>query len=271
MNYFTPTEFVELYSAAGAKKTLMPFLKLMLLAILSGLIISFGGAATNTATHMISNAGLAKMVSGLLFPFGLVMVILTGAELFTGNSMIIMSVIMKKAKLSDMLRNWVLVYIGNFVGSLILALGVAYFGQLNMSGGELAVYTIKVAAAKCSMPFANALVMAVFCNVLVCIGVMCAYCAKDIAGKVLGAYVPIVFFVICGFEHCIANMYYIPAGLFANSVPKYAELAANAGIDVSSLTWQNFFAGNLLPVTIGNIIGGIGFALIMWYAHEKKK
>jgi len=270
MNYFTPAEFVENYEALGEKKANTPALKLFLLGILAGLLIGFAGVTTNTASHAFDNVSVIRTISGLLFPFGLVMVILVGTELFTGNCLITISVLSNRTTALKMLRNLGIVYFGNFIGAILLAVACAYFGQFNYSHGELAVYTIKVATAKCSLPFANAFVMGVLCNILVCVAVMCAMCAKDIAGKVLGAYVPICFFITCGFEHSIANMYYIPAGLFALSVPKYAELAAAAGMDVSNLTWSNFFVANLVPVTLGNIVGGVGFAVIMWYCYKKQ-
>ena len=271
MNYFTPSEFVANYETLGEKKANTPALKLFLLAILAGLFIGFAGVTTNTASHSIESVSIIRTVSGLLFPFGLIMVILVGTELFTGNCLITISVLSKRTTVMRMLRNLVIVYLGNFVGAISLAALCAYFGQFNYSHGELAVYTIKVAAAKCALPFMNAFVLGVLCNILVCVAVMCAMCAKDIAGKVLGAYIPICFFITCGFEHSIANMYYIPAGIFANSVPKYAELATAAGIDVSCLTWSNFLVANILPVTLGNIVGGVAFALIMWVCHKAEK
>ena len=123
---------------------------------------------------------------------------------------------------------------------------------MNYSGGGLAVFTMKLAASKCSLPFENAFVLGVFCNILVCFAVLAAMSAKDTAGKVLGLFFPICFFVVCGFEHSVANMYYIPAGIFASSVPEYAAGALEAGVDLSVLTWGNFLLKNLLPVTLGN-------------------
>jgi len=122
---------------------------------------------------------------------------------------------------------------------------------------------------KCAMPFGNALVLGVFCNVLVCAGVMMALCAKDVAGRSIGAYVPVALFVICGFEHCVANMFFIPAGLFALTVPKYVALAAEAGVNTTALTWANFLLKNLLPVTLGNLIGGVGFGVAIWAGNRK--
>jgi formate/nitrite transporter len=267
MGLLSPIEIVQSYAEAGQKKTDRSAGKMFLLAILAGLFIAFGAAVTNTAAHSIGNVSSARMISGLLFPFGLGMVMLLGAELFTGNCMIPVSVLEGKTTVGKMLNNWCVVYLGNFAGALVLAAGCAYFGQMNYSDGGLAVYTIKVAAGKSALPFLSGVVLGFFCNVLVCGGVLCSLSAKDTAGRILGAYIPVAFFVICGFEHCIANMYYIPAGLFAMTVPRYAQLAAEAGVDAGALTWGGFFLGNLIPVTLGNILGGAGLGLAMWAAH----
>jgi len=183
------------------------------------------------------------------------------------------SVLEKQAKLSGVLKNWAAVYVGNLAGSLFTAFACAKFGQMNYSGGGLAVFTMKLAASKCSLPFENAFVLGVFCNILVCFAVLAAMSAKDTAGKVLGLFFPICFFVVCGFEHSVANMYYIPAGIFASSVPEYAAGALEAGVALSVLTWGNFFLKNLLPVTLGNIAGGVLTGSFMWLGHvwEKKK
>ena len=271
LNLFSPSEFVKNFESIGRNKAEMPFLKLLFLAILAGLLIAFGGATSNAAIHSIDNVSVAKVVSGAIFPFGLIMVVMTGAELFTGNCLITISVLSKRTTFIRMLRNLIVVYIGNFLGAVLIAALCAYFGQMNMSSGALAVTTIKIAAAKCALPFSNAFVLGMLCNFLVCTAVMLASCAKDVAGKAIGAYVPICFFVICGFEHSIANMYYISAGLFANSIDKYAALAAQAGIDTAALTWGNFLSANILPVTLGNIVGGVVFAVIMWVSHKTSK
>lgn len=168
-----------------------------------------------------------------------------------------------------MLRNWLLVYIGNFIGSALIAALCNAGGQLGRSNGLLAAYTIKVAAAKCSLTFPSAVMLGILCNILVCLGVLCSLSAKDTPGRIMGAYLPVAFFAVGGFEHCVANMYYIPAGLFALRNPAYAQNALEAGVDVSRLTWSNFFAANLLPVTLGNIIGGMTVALVMWLCYNK--
>ena len=271
MNLFTPQEYIANYAMAGKAKTQMPIIKMFLLAMLAGFFIAVSGAATNTAAHTVSNVGMARMVCGLLFPFGLAMVILAGTELFTGNTLIIISVLDGQAPVTGMLKNWAVVYLGNFAGSMLAAAGCAFGGQFNYSGGGLAVFTMKLAAGKCSLPAGNAVILGILCNILVTIGVLLSLSAKDLPGRVMGAYLPVAFFVICGFEHCVANMFYIPAGLFAKTIPAYAVLAADAGIDLSALTWGNFLLHNLLPVTVGNIIGGMAVGILLWYCHGRKK
>jgi formate/nitrite transporter len=270
MNMFNPQEVTANYAAVGAAKANFPMGKMLLLGILSGLIIGFAAAVSNTAAHGIADVGLARLVMGLIFPFGLGMVVVAGAELFTGNCLIPISVLEGKTSLAGMLKNWVFVYIGNFTGGLLVALGCVFFGQLNYSANALAAFTVRVAAAKCTLPFAAALVSGFFCNFLVCLGVFLALASKDVPGRFMGTYMPVAFFVICGFEHSVANMYYIPAGLLAMGVPAYAAKAAEWGINTAALTWGNFFAANLLPVTLGNIAGGGAFACMMWFCHLYK-
>lgn len=270
VNLFTPAECAANYAPAGRNKTRIPALKLFLLAMLAGFFIAVGGAVTNTAAHSIANVGAARMVCGLLFPFGLAMVILTGAELFTGNTLIVISLLEGQATARGMLRNWCAAYLGNAAGAVLTAAACAFGGQLNYSGGQLAVFTMKLAAGKCALPAGNAVILGVLCNILVTAGVLLSLSAKDLPGRVLGAYLPVAFFVICGFEHCIANLYYIPAGLFARMIPAYAALAAEAGADLSALTWGNFLLRNLLPVTVGNILGGVGMGALFWYCHGRR-
>lgn len=271
MDLFTPKEYTANYAAAGRAKTQMPALKLFLLAVLAGFFIAVAGAVTNTAVHTIDNVGTARLICGLLFPFGLAMVVLTGAELFTGNTLISISVLDRQATAAGMLRNWGVVYLGNTAGAVLVAAACAYGGQLNYSGGQLAVFTMKLAAGKCALPVGNAVILGILCNILVTVGVLLSLSAKDLTGRVAGAYLPVAFFVICGFEHCIANLYYIPAGLFAKAVPAYAALAAQAGVDLTALTLGNFLLRNLLPVTLGNILGGTAVGALFWYCHGRKE
>ena len=152
-----------------------------------------------------------------------------------------------------------------------MAAGCALFGQMNYGDGALAVYTMKVATGKCALPFANAFVLGILCNVLVTLAVLLAFSGRDNISRLMGAYFPVCFFVLCGFEHSIANMYYIGAGLLAKTVPRYAELAVESGLDLSALTVSGFLVGNLLPVTLGNIVGGAAVGWLFWYCNLRKK
>ena len=157
----TPSEFVTSYALIGQKKSTNAATKLLVLGVLAGFLIGMGAMVTNTAGHALTNPSVAKIVSGLLFPFGLIMVILTGAELFTGNCLITISVLEKKVNWLGMLRNWFYVYLGNFIGSVLLAMAAAYSGPMNLNGGGVAVYTMKVAAGKCALTFGNAVVLGI--------------------------------------------------------------------------------------------------------------
>lgn len=267
----SPSQVAQNYAQVGAGKATRPTSHLIVLGILAGVLIALGGAATNTAVCGVDNAGIAKTICALIFPFGLGMVILMGAELFTGNCLMVSSLLDRRCTLAGMMRSWVIVYLANFAGSLLVAAACAWFGQMDLSGGLLGAYTIKVAAAKCSLSFPNALVLGILCNLLVCLGVLMAMSAKDNTGKILSAYLPIAFFVLCGFEHCVANMYYISAGLMAKAVSAYAQQAAAMGVDLSALTVPSFLLNNLLPVTIGNILGGAALACLMWFVHLRDR
>ena len=265
MNLFTAAEAAANYSTAGAGKTKLPIPKMMLLAILAGILIAFPGAVTNMATYALDNNSTVRMISGLLFAFGLGTVILTGAELFTGNTLITMSLLDKKVTLPAMLKNWLFVYIGNFLGSMLLSAICAYFGWLSAGSNALAVSAMKMAVGKMTMPFQNAFFMGVLCNILVTIGVLMSLAGKDGTSRFIGAWVPVMFFVTCGFNHSIADMTYCMLGLFAKNVTAYASAAAEAGIALDRLTWGNYFVGNLIPVTLGNILGGVCVGFLFWF------
>ena len=216
--------------------------------------------------------------------------------MFTGDCMMTMACIKKKISVAALIRTLVIVYIGNMVGAVALAylvylsgqynytsnligalcvdLLIVYSGNLNYSGGLLGAYTIKVAVGKIAISPLQGITSGILCNILVCAAVLMASTAKDIAGKSLAIFFPIMAFVVSGFEHCVANMYYIPAGIFASMNPDYVakakELYGITGSQIAALNWGNFFTINLLPVTIGNIIGG-GFIIggLFFYLHGK--
>ena len=270
MNLFTAAETANNYVTAGVAKTKYSIPKMLVLGILAGMLIGFPSCVTEMATFSVTNTSMVRMISGLLFAFGLGTVILTGAELFTGNTLITMSLLDKKVTLPAMLKNWLFVYIGNFLGSMLLSAICAYFGWLSAGSNALAVSAMKMAVGKMTMPFQNAFFMGVLCNILVTIGVLMSLAGKDGTSRFIGAWVPVMFFVTCGFNHSIADMTYCMLGLFAKNVTAYASAAAEAGIALDSLTWGNYFVGNLIPVTLGNILGGVAVGVTMWYAYVRK-
>ena len=269
MNLFTAAETTANYSNAGAAKTKLSIAKMLLLGILAGFLIGFPSCVTNMATYALDNNSTIRMVSGLLFAFGLGMVVITGADLFTGNTLITISVLDKKATLAGMLRNWVFVYIGNFIGSMALSFICAQFGWLSAGSNALASFSMKLAVGKMTMPFQNAFFMGVLCNILVTIGVLLSLSGKDGISRFIGAWAPVMFFVTCGFNHSIADMTYCMLGLFAKNVPAYVEAAQSAGVALENLTWGNYFVGNLIPVTLGNLVGGVCVGALFWFAYLK--
>ena len=215
-----------------------------------------GGGGASAAAAGVESAGAGKLLGACIFPAGLTMVLLAGSELFTGNCLILIPVLSRRVAPAAMARNLVVVYLGNFLGGLLAAAGVVYSHTLDLFGGKLAAGAIATAAAKCSLSPGDAFLRGVLCNLLVCLAVWMAASAKEPAGKVAALFFPIFLFVLCGFEHCIANMYYIPAGLMAQGLPEYAAGA------VPALTLGNFVVKNLLPVTLGNLLGGLGLAWV---------
>ncbi|EEA85706.1 formate/nitrite transporter family protein [Peptacetobacter hiranonis] len=275
MGFQTITEVIEQNIQNGIKKTNLTTKKLILLGIAAGFFIGIGAEASSLAMHGISNVGLARTVAGAVFPIGLMLIVLLGGELFTGNCLISMAVYDKKAKLKGMIRNLTIVYISNFIGAALMAWMINNCGQLNFSDGGAGAFTIKVALGKVGIDPIQAIVSGILCNVLVCLAIFMAATAKDVAGKCIAIFFPIFVFVISGFEHCVANMYYIPAGIFAAHNPLYAAKATELyGITAEQLSGLNFgtMFSNLVPVTIGNIIGGMVFVgLLYWYLYRKKE
>ena len=249
----TPGEIAERYKKAGAAKTKLPVGKMFVLAIFAGIFIALGAFGSQVAGVSAGSASLGKFLSALVFPVGLLMVIMAGAELFTGNSLLVIPVLSKEAKVSGMLKNWVVVYIGNLAGSIFVAAILTYSHSYNLFDNALAASVVGTAVSKTSLSFSDALLRGILCNILVCISVWISFSAEDVAGKIIGLFLPIMLFVISGYEHCVANMYFIPAGILASK--EYASVIEGAG-NIEGLTWGTFFVKNLLPVTIGNLIGG---------------
>ena len=249
--------------------------KMVLLGILAGAFIALGGAASSTAAHGIADVGLARAVCGMIFPVGLMMVILLGGELFTGNCLMIMAVLDGRVSWGRLLRNLAVVYLSNLAGALLTALLLTLSGNQKYSGGLLGAYTIKTALGKAGISPVQGITSGILCNFLVCAAILMAAAAREIAGKIWAVFFPIAAFVIGGFEHCVANMFYIPAGMFAAMNPSYAAKAQEAyGITAEQLRTLNGWNGlvSLLFVTAGNVIGGMALVGVpMFLAYRKKK
>lgn len=269
----TPYEIIEANIGSGVTKANMNIVKLIILGMLAGAFIAVGGTASNVAVHNISNVGVARALAGAIFPVGLMMVVITGSELFTGNCLMVTAFLDKKIKGMQMLRNLVIVYISNLAGSVIIA-GLVYLsGQFNYTDGLLGAYTIKVALAKTTIAPGTAIASGILCNMLVCLAVILALSAKDIIGKIFGIFFPIASFVICGFEHCVANMYYIPAGMFAAGNEDYLTKAKEIyGITAEQCAALSspMIIRSFICVTLGNIIGGVLLVGIPLYAAHKR-
>ncbi len=272
-SFYTPSEVIKSNIKSAVAKANLPLAKMILLGMMAGAFIAFGGAASSVAAHGVADVGLARSIAGAIFPVGLMLVVFTGSELFTGNSLMIMAVIDKKITLLKMIRNLVVVYFANFIGALIIDVLVFLSGQFDFSGGGLGAYTIKVALAKTSIAPVTAVISGILCNILVCLAIVLAGTAKDSIGRIFGIFFPIAAFVVCGFEHCVANMFYIPAGMLAATNTAYVQKAQELyGITAQQCSNLTHFAGteSLLFVTIGNIIGGVLFVgVVLYMVHIK--
>lgn len=275
-NYYMPPEIADVAIGAGIKKVSTPYFKEFILAILAGAFIAFASEGSNMAAfNLFANPetyGLGKALAGSIFGTGLMLVIVAGGEMFTGQTLILAAVMDGRVKLSQMLTNWTLVWIGNLVGSLFLAYMMVHSGLFNSGDSVLGAMTIKIAAYKTSLPFMSAFYLGIMCNWLVCLAVWMSFAAKDIVGKLFAIFFPIWLFITSGFEHCVANMYYIPAGILAKSNPQWVEAASSYGVTpekLDHLNWYTFFMQNELPVTLGNIVGGaILVAGVYWYVYK---
>ncbi len=257
----SPAAIASTYETTGTAKTKMSFRKTFLLGIMAGAFIALGGLGSQIASVCAPDPSTGRLISSIVFPIGLFMVLVGGAELFTGNCLIMIPVLSKKATVKGMLRNWGIVYLGNLVGGIIIALLANFSHTYAFADGALAQAVVNTAVAKSNISFADGLLKGILCNILVCMAVWCSFAADELAGKVLALWLPVMLFIIGGFEHCVANMYFIPAGMIATSVYGIAA-------DISLF---GFLVTNLIPVTIGNIIGGgicVGAMYYMIYLKE---
>lgn len=255
-NYLAPKEIAEESVKKAVEKTSNNWWRQILLGLMAGMFIGLAANGACVAGYGISGYGLGKVLGGALFTGGLIMVLIAGGDLFTGNILIVTGVLEKKVRTSAMLKNWFFVYIGNFIGGFLVAGLLIQTNQVGMEHGHLAAYIIKTGIGKVNLSYESAFILGIFCNILVCAAVWISWGAKDIGSKVLGLFVPIWIFIASGYEHCVANMYYIIQGILATGNSEYVEVAKEqygfTTEQINSLNWGNFFTKNLIPVTIGN-------------------
>lgn len=244
----TPNQVAENYCAIAHKKTSKPPLAELCLAILGGAFVALAAVGAHMVTVLLPNAGVAKLIGALLFPTGLGMILVAGGELFTGNCMLTLAVARRAEPVRALLRNWCIVYFGNLIGAVVIA-WLAVAGR--RSDAAFLQVAIDAAAYKAVIPWTEAFLRAILCNLLVCAAVWMSYTTQSAVGKIVTTYFPVAMFVLCGTEHCVANMFYFSAGLFAGGH--------------EALTAGNILLQNMLPVTLGNIVGGgLLYSGLLW-------
>jgi formate/nitrite transporter len=255
LDAYSPSEIALKVETAGVGKVSLPFLQTLTLSVLAGAFIAFGAMFY---TIVITDSGLGfgptRLLGGVAFSLGLVLVIVAGAELFTGNNLAVMAWADRRITTRALLRNWALVYLGNLIGAVASAMFVAASGVLGLANGTVGATVAAIAAQKGTLPIEQAFARGLLCNALVCLAVWLSYAARDVAGKILAIIFPISAFVALGFEHSIANMYLLPAGIIAG---------ASIGVEEA--------VSNLLWVTLGNIVGGAGLVgLVYWIIYIRR-
>lgn len=264
---YTPAEVARRIEQVSLSKCTNDPLRVMALAVLAGAFIALGAMFYTLVIHEpgMLPIGLLKWLGGLAFCLGLVLVVVAGAELFTGNNLLVMAFVDGKISLRQLLNNWWLVYLGNFIGALGILLLIVLTGLWWQGDGALAAQTVAIADSKVNLSFWQAFSRGVLCNVLVCLAIWLAMAGRSVTDKILAVLLPISAFVALGFEHSVANMFVIPAGMVASNMQAWQGM----GISVSeNLTVSGFLLGNLLPVTLGNLVGGsLLVGLCYWFIY----
>jgi len=271
-----PREIALKAEAIGVQKTRLDFLSLVALAVLAGAFIGLGAMFATTVLAGVDGVlpfGVSRLLSGVVFCLGLILVVVGGAELFTGNNLMVMAWAAGKVSPREMLRDWAIVYVGNFIGAVGTA-GIVFLSGQYLSGkGSVAGVALTIATNKVSLSFEHGLFLGILCNVLVCLAVWLAYSARTTADKIMAIVFPVSAFVVAGFEHSVANMYFIPLGLFIKAwapAVMWTQIGATSA-NYAALTWAGL-VDNLIPVTLGNIIGGGGLVgLVYWFVYLRKR
>ena len=268
-----PHEMAQRAEDVGVQKAESSTSATFTLAVLAGAFIALGAVFATTVATGTTGAlpfGVSRLLVGLVFCLGLILVIVGGAELFTGNNLIIMAWASRRVTTFCLLRNWAIVYVGNLVGALGTVILVFLTRQYTTAGGSVGTTVLSIADGKVNLGFLQAFVLGIMCNILVCLAVWLSYSARSTVDKIASILFPITAFVAAGFEHSVANMYFIPIGLFIKHFDP--AFATESGLSLSKLTLGNFLISNLLPVTIGNIVGGSLFvAAVYWLVFLRGK
>jgi formate transporter FocA len=267
-----PREMAAKAESAGVGKARLGPYRMFALAVLAGAFIAMGAvfSTTVTAGGQAVPFGLLRLAGGLAFSLGLILVVVAGAELFTGNNLIVMAWATGKVTTGQLLRNWLIVYLGNLLGSLLTAALMYSSQQYAFGGGAIGLNALAIAHAKAGLAVVPAFVLGVFCNALVCLAVWLCMSARSTTDKILAIVPPVAAFVAAGFEHSIANMYFIPIGLFikGGAPAGFWTGIGQTAASYPNLTWERFVFGNLLPVTLGNIVGGaVMVGLVYWFIY----
>jgi formate transporter len=269
-----PPEMAHQAELVGVSKANASLSKTFVLAMLAGAFIAFGSVFFTTVTAASTMSyGMTRFIGGISFSLGLVLVIVGGAELFTGNNLIIMAWANRKISTMQLLKNWFLVYIGNMIGALFIVVLMFFSRQYSFASYAVGVNILNIAKTKCELGFAQAIVLGILCNILVCLAVWLCFSSRSISGKIASIVFPITAFVASGFEHSIANMYFIPEAILVlnHGDSKFLAHANTSLQNYESLTWSNYILNNLLPVTIGNIVGGaVLVGLVYWFVFLRR-
>jgi formate/nitrite transporter len=275
-DYLTPAEIAQSVVESSKKKAALPLLPMIALGVLAGAYIGFGGELYTMIIHDLQKyvgVGLSRFFAGSGFSVGLMLCVICGAELFTGNCLMVVGLLARQITMKAMLRNWTIVYLANFAGALLMVV-IIYYSDLWSYAGmvEIGGVALRAATRRVAMTFTEAFMRGIACNWLVCLAVWMALGAKDIVGKIFAIYFPIMAFVTSAFEHSIANMYLVPIGI----ILKNDAAVVNAAVtlekvpveNITNLTWLNFFTNNLIPVTLGNIVGGaLMVGMVYWFVY----
>jgi formate transporter len=268
-----PADVARRAETVGVMKAAMPTLDLFVLSVLAGAFIALGAAFATTVGSGMANApyGITRFLVGLAFTLGLILVVVAGAELFTGNNLIVMAWGSRRISTASLLRNWSIVYVGNFAGAVGTAILVFLAKEYAFGGGSVGVTALTIGANKTNLGFGQAIALGALCNALVCLAVWLTYGAHTTTDKILAVVPPIAAFVALGFEHSVANMYFIPEALLIKTDDAWTH--GMSGVpELTNLTWDGFLLDNLLPVTIGNVIGGgIMVGAVYWFVYLRRR